>query len=245
MGRDHGYFMGNYATTADSMTVFYMKNGETGQRTNVKWATLTNKDGKGLMVVGNPYFEFSAQHYSPEQMTRVEVPWELKREKDIVLRVELHQMGLGGIQSWGARPLDAYTLNANKEYSHTFRISPVRKQLNDPTRLANLGFKNLPTSLVTTKYPSDIFTKDAEKDITIPPDDPEKMAVVPSIRMPQNNNVSKMYSVFDMQGRTLGSFTTQGVQDLREMTKKVVKRSGVYLVRSHQGGSAFRIKIEK
>ena len=244
MGRDHGYFMGNYATTADSMTVFYMKNGETGQRTNVKWATLTNKDGKGLMVVGNPHFEFSAQHYSPEQMTRVEVPWDLKREKDIVLRVELHQMGLGGIQSWGARPLDAYTLNANKEYSHMFRISPVRKQLNDPTRLANLGFKNLPTSLVSTKYPDDIFTKDAKNDITTLAKDPENPTAIPAVHKPQVGHESKNYTVFDMQGRSLGSFATQGVQDLREMTKNLVKHSGVYLVRSRQGGSAFKIKID-
>lgn len=254
MGRNHGYFMGNYATTADSMTVFYMKNGETGQRTNVKWAALTNKAGKGLMVVGSPYFEFSAQHYSPEQMSSVEVPWDLTREKDIVLRVDLHQMGLGGIQSWGARPLDIYTLNADKEYSHKFRITPIRKQLNDPTRLANLGFDNLPTSLVDQAYPDDIYTKDAEEDITTPPEDtekditpeePEKSDTTVVFKHVVNQFVEmRTYSVFDMQGRMLGSFSTRGVEDLQAAASRVVKRAGSYLVRGDHGGKVFRIKVK-
>ena len=59
------------------MTIKYMEIGETGQRTDVKWATLTNNDGKGLMIVGNPRMEFSAQHYTPEQLSNVKLPWEL------------------------------------------------------------------------------------------------------------------------------------------------------------------------
>ena len=89
IGRNRGS-MGLYSTYADSMTVMYMEIGETGQRTDVKWATLTNeKTGKGLMIVGNPRMEFSAQHYTPEQLTNVKLPWELKRDKDITLRVDL------------------------------------------------------------------------------------------------------------------------------------------------------------
>ena len=79
IGRNRGSFMGLYSTLADSMTIKYMEIGETGQRTDVKWATLTNNDGKGLMIVGNPRMEFSAQHYTPEQLSDTKLPWELKR----------------------------------------------------------------------------------------------------------------------------------------------------------------------
>lgn len=153
VGRCEGAYMGLHSTLADSMTVFYMKNGETGQRSSVKWATLTNSTGLGLMVVGSPLMEFSAQHYTPEQFTSVTLPWDLKRDNDITLRVDLQQMGLGGVNSWGAKPMDAYQLFSSKSYSHKFRITPLRGTMDDYSELANLGFKNLQTSNTTVDYP--------------------------------------------------------------------------------------------
>ena len=247
IGRNRGSFMGLYSTYADSMTVMYMEIGETGQRTDVKWATLTNeKTGKGLMIVGNPRMEFSAQHYTPEQLTDVKLPWELKRDKDITLRVDLHQMGLGGINSWGAEPLDAYRLNARAEYSHTFRIAPVRKQLNDPTEYSLLGFKNFGWNkeIPPAKYGRDeinkIYENQPGNDIT---DNPKPTALPGKI-----DNIivaEKNYNVFDAQGKKVGAFTTRGVEDLHAMTARIVKNSGVYIVKSGNGGQAFRITVKK
>lgn len=153
IGRNQGSLMGIYSTYADSMTVPYMEIGETGQRTDVKWMTLTNGSGMGLMVVGSPFIEFSAQHYTPQQLTEVKLPWDLKRDKDITLRVDYRQMGLGGIQSWGAKPLDAYMNFSKNTYTHKFRLTPIRGKLADPTILAGLGFKNIETSNEKIKYP--------------------------------------------------------------------------------------------
>ena len=247
LGRNRGSFMGLYSTLADSMTVKYMEIGETGQRTDVKWATLTNNDGKGLMVVGNPRMEFSAQHYSPEQLSDVKLPWELKREKDITLRVDLHQMGLGGVNTWGAAPMPAYRLNANREYSHTFRIAPIRKKLNDPTEYSLLGFRNFGwNDLPAEKYPGDkIYQNQPAKDITEDANkDPENTTVIPFpvAQVPANNAVRR-YSVFDMQGRVIAKFTTVGIEDLQAKTTAAVKRSGTYLVKS-KTGAAYRINVK-
>ena len=171
VGRRSGAYMGIYSTYADSMTVPYMEIGETGQRTDVKWATLTNSTGMGIMVVGSPYMEFSAQHYTPEQLTDVKLPWNLKRDQDITLRVDLQQMGLGGINSWGAKPLDNYMMYPKKNYSHKFRISPLRGKLDDYTELANLGFKNLETSSEKVDYPTIEYItprQEAYREHTIP-----------------------------------------------------------------------------
>ena len=241
MGRNRGSFMGLYSTLADSMTVKYMEIGETGQRTDVKWATLTNvKSGKGLMIVGNPRMEFSAQHYTPEQLTDVKLPWELKRDKDITLRVDLHQMGLGGINSWGAEPLDNYKLFPNKEYSHKFRIAPIRKQLNDPTEYSLLGFKNfgwndLPAEPYGQKEIDAIYENQPENDITERVKETQPMV----FRIPE---MESSYSVFNMQGRLVAKFATRGVEDLHALTKNAVKRAGSYLVRSNSGAS-FRINV--
>ena len=242
LGRNRGSFMGLYSTLADSMTVKYMEIGETGQRTDVKWATLTNeKSGKGLMIVGNPRMEFSAQHYTPEQLTDVKLPWELKRNKDITLRVDLHQMGLGGINSWGAEPLDAYLLKANREYSHKFRIAPIRKQLNDPTEYSLLGFKNFGWNDLTPapygqKEIKAIYENQPDTDITVPVKKPQPLVF-------RLSDAGRDYRVFDMQGRIVAKFTTRGVEDLHALTKNAVKRAGTYLVRS-KAGQTFRINVK-
>ena len=251
LGRNRGTFMGIYSTLADSMTVMYMEIGETGQRTDVKWATLTNdKSGKGLMIVGNPRMEFNAQHYTPEQLTDVKLPWELKRDKDITLRVDLHQMGLGGINSWGAEPLDAYRLNANREYSHKFRIAPVRQQLNDPTEYSLLGFKNfgwndLPAVPYGQTEIDKIYKDQPEKDVTetanVGPSDLTVNPCRPAVLVPEG---MRYYRVFDMQGRQVARFMTRGVEDLHAVTRKAVGRAGSYLVRSEKGGNSFRIVIK-
>jgi beta-galactosidase len=249
IGRNRGSFMGLYSTLADSMTVMYMEIGETGQRTDVKWATLTNNDGKGLMVVGNPRMEFSAQHYTPEQLTNVKLPWELKRDKDITLRVDLHQMGVGGINSWGAEPLDAYKLFAKNTYNHTFRIAPIRKKLNDPTEYSLLGFRNFGWNkeIAPAKYGLDeikkIYENQPAKDITedANPDTEKTTPALPAAKIAANNAV-RDYSVFDMQGRLVAKFTTVGIEDLQAKTTAAVKRSGTYLVKS-KTGTAFRINV--
>ena len=240
------------STYADSMTVMYMEIGETGQRTDVKWATLTNeKTGKGLMIVGNPRMEFSAQHYTPEQLTDVKLPWELKRDKDITLRVDLHQMGLGGINSWGAEPLDAYRLNARAEYSHTFRIAPVRKQLNDPTEYSLLGFKNFGWNkeIAPAKYGPEemnkIYENQPKTDVTDSANiNPENPVALPG-KIEMLSVAEKNYNVFDAQGKKVGAFTTRGVEDLHAITAGLVKNSGVYVVKSQNGGQAFRITVKK
>lgn len=249
MGRNRGSFMGLYSTVADSMTVKYMEIGETGQRTDVKWATLTNNDGKGLMIVGNPRMEFSAQHYTPEQLSNVKLPWELKRDKDITLRVDLHQMGVGGINSWGAEPLDAYKLKANREYSHTFRLAPIRKKLNDPTEYSLLGFRNFGWNkeIAPAKYGETeiekIYENQPDKDITEDANEETegRTPILPSgVKMA--NNAVRDYSVFDMQGRIVAKFSTVGIEDLQAKTTAAVKRSGTYLVKT-KTGTAYRINV--
>ena len=251
IGRNRGSFMGLYSTLADSMTVMYMEIGETGQRTDVKWATLTNeKSGKGLMVVGNPRMEFSAQHYTPEQLTDVKVPWELKRDKDITLRVDLHQMGLGGINSWGAEPLDAYKLSSKSTYNHTFRLAPIRQKLNDPTEYSLLGFRNFGWNkeIAPAKYGEaeikKIYENQPDKDITEDANpDTEKLTPMPPSGVKLANNAVRDYSVFDMQGRLVAKFSTVGIEDLQAKTTAAVKRSGTYLVKS-KTGTAFRINVK-
>ncbi len=152
-GRNRSSYEGLYTTFADSMTIPYMEIGETGQRTDVKWAALTNSAGVGIMVVGSPVMEFSAQHFTPEDLEKTVHPWDLKRNADITLRVDYRQQGLGGVNSWGAKPQGYQMLPAKQTYSHKFRICPLKGKVENLSDVAKLGFSNLPTSNQTIDYP--------------------------------------------------------------------------------------------
>jgi beta-galactosidase len=150
--RNLGSAVGIYSGAVDSMTIPYMEIGETGQRTDVRWAALTNTTGIGLLAVGSPLMEINAQHHTPAQLTSTKLPWDLTRQSDITFRVDLRQMGVGGIDSWGSKPLDAYMNFAKNTYKHTFRLSPIASGSSDPGSLARMGFKNLSTSDSTVEY---------------------------------------------------------------------------------------------
>lgn len=162
-GRNTSSFEGLYSTMVDSTTIPYMKIGETGQRTGVRWAALTNSVGVGLMVVGSPYMEINAQHHTPEDLEKTVYPWDLSNNKDITLRVDLQQQGLGGVNSWGAKPQDDQMLKPTKDYSHKFRICPLKGKIDNLTEIAKLGFKNLSTSDKVIDYPEIKFEKPEQK----------------------------------------------------------------------------------
>ena len=123
--RKTGANVGVYKTTVDSMFVSYIRPQETGNRTDVRWMCLTNSSGKGLMAVGMSEIEFNALQYTPWELESKTHPYELIKNSSIVLRLNYHQMGLGGDNSWGARPHPEFTLYANKAYTYRFRLLPI------------------------------------------------------------------------------------------------------------------------
>lgn len=167
-GRNASAFEGLYNTLVDSTTIKYMKIGETGQRTNVRWAALTNSVGVGLMVVGSPFMEVNAQHHTPEDLEKTVYPWDLKNNADITLRVDLQQQGLGGVNSWGAKPQGDQMMLPKKDYSHKFRICPLKGKVDNLSDVAKLGFKNLSTSDKVIDYPGIKFELPEQKPFNEP-----------------------------------------------------------------------------
>jgi beta-galactosidase len=123
--RKIGSNVGVYSTTVDSMFVSYIKPQETGNRTDVRWMCLTNNSGNGLMVTGMPEMEFNALQYTPWELESKIHPYELKKNSATVLRLNYRQMGVGGDNSWGARPHPEFTLYPNQVYFYRIRILPI------------------------------------------------------------------------------------------------------------------------
>jgi beta-galactosidase len=118
----------------------YLRPQENGNKTDVRWVSITNEAGEGLLFEGNQLLEVSAHHNSIEDFEypvnsdyeKVEHPDAHRHTTDVVpqdftsVDIDLMQLGVGGDNSWGARTHDKYRLTES-EYSYGFVIKPVGK----------------------------------------------------------------------------------------------------------------------
>ena len=98
--RQTGYGVGVYRKNVDEFFIDYIKPQETGNRTDVRWVSLTNDQGAGLLVKAAKPIEFNTLTYTPEQLTNALHSYMLPEGQDITLRINMRQMGLGGDNSW-------------------------------------------------------------------------------------------------------------------------------------------------
>ncbi|MDD4174973.1 MAG: beta-galactosidase small subunit, partial [Kiritimatiellae bacterium] len=123
--RRESAFFGRYDLPADDFFFPYVEPQETGNRTDVFWATFTDAAGKGIRVWGDPKLNFSVLPYTAEELESRKHPWELNRCGNRVLRLDFGQMGLAGEDSWGARPWPDYQLPAGRVYEYGFVLEPM------------------------------------------------------------------------------------------------------------------------
>ncbi|MFH0520694.1 glycoside hydrolase family 2 TIM barrel-domain containing protein [Streptomyces sp. M41] len=119
--------VGLYSGTVTGQRTHYLRPQESGNKTDVRWLALTARDGTGLLVCGEPLVEVNASHFTPEDLSvGVRHDYQLTPREEVVLRVGHRQMGVGGDDSWGAHTHDEYKLFANRDYSYTYRLRPLR-----------------------------------------------------------------------------------------------------------------------
>jgi beta-galactosidase len=91
----------------------------------VRWVGMTNDDGIGLLAKSFTPIEFNALEYTPEQLTNSLHSYLLPESDSVIWRLNYKQMGLGGDNSWGAKLLDKYQIQANQTYSYTYTLKPI------------------------------------------------------------------------------------------------------------------------
>ena len=77
--RKAGAPIGRYQGTVTEQYVPYIVPQENGNKSDVRWAALTNNEGKGLLVVGEPFLNVSAWDYTMEALEKAEHIHELPR----------------------------------------------------------------------------------------------------------------------------------------------------------------------
>ncbi|MEW2561593.1 glycoside hydrolase family 2 TIM barrel-domain containing protein [Streptomyces griseorubiginosus] len=124
--RNDGTDVGLWSGAVAEQWTPYIRPQENGNKTDVRWAALTGRDGVGLLVSGEPLLEVNASHFTPEDLSNgVRHDYQLTPRDAVVLRVNHRQMGVGGDNSWGAHTHDEYKLFADRDYAYTYRLRPL------------------------------------------------------------------------------------------------------------------------
>jgi len=128
-----------HATTAD-LYFPYVRPQENGTRADVRWMTVTNADGTGLLAVGMPLLEASAlpdlqEDFDEGQEKTGRHTTDIRPRNLTEVRLDLHQMGVGGDDSWGAQQLPQYQLPL-RVWEWAFMLRPISRADGSPFDLA-------------------------------------------------------------------------------------------------------------
>jgi beta-galactosidase/beta-glucuronidase len=139
--RKEGAQVGVYSGTVDEQYVPYVVPEENGNKTEVRWAALTNAEGIGLLAMaspgdheGSPLLEVSAHHYTTEDLTQAGHTCELKRREEITLNLDYAQSGLGSA-ACGPGRLEKYWLKP-EQVRYGVRLRPFSTKSDSPLALS-------------------------------------------------------------------------------------------------------------
>lgn len=97
---------------------------ECGNHIETRWVKLYNKESKlGLKISSKTNFEFSALPYSNHELENAKHHYELPRHYASFLNINYKQTGVGGDDSWGAKPHEDFILSSEKDLIFEFKIS--------------------------------------------------------------------------------------------------------------------------
>ena len=127
--RNNSTWLGKYRQTVSDQFYSYIRPQENGTRTDIRWWKLMDKGGNGLKLIADAPCSVSALHYSIEVLDDGERKEQRHSEflpcvDYINLCVDKVQMGVGGVNSWGALPLKDYRL-PYQDYEFSFLLQPV------------------------------------------------------------------------------------------------------------------------
>jgi beta-galactosidase len=115
--------LGLYSGTVADQHVAYMAPRENGNKTNVRWASVTNLEGVGLIAVSDSVFNFNVHDYTDQQLLASRKSGAtLARGSETVVNIDLAQVGLGDDSSGLLQ--EQYMLPA-KRYTYAFRLKPI------------------------------------------------------------------------------------------------------------------------
>lgn len=127
-----------WRSSVDEMFENYPFPQNNGNRQDVRWATLTNRHGNGLLVIPQRPVNLSAWRYTPENIFAAQHCNELQHSDDITLNLDHQLLGLGS-NSWGSEVLDSWRVWFTS-FSYGFTLLPISGSESGAQTTANRAF---------------------------------------------------------------------------------------------------------
>ncbi len=124
-------FIGRYRQTLSEQYFPYARPQESGNKTEVRWVNLTDQKGRGLQVAfTDSLLSFSALPYSLDDLDPAPEKHqyhsgELVPRNRVYMHLDLLQLGVQGMDSWGALPLEQYRIPF-RDHRFSYWIRPLR-----------------------------------------------------------------------------------------------------------------------
>ena len=118
--RKSSAFLGEYSQHAKDQAHPYIRPQETGTKSDMRYWIQTNIGGKGLKITSPSPFYASATNYTVESLDNGEEKTqrhfnEVEPVEYVNLMIDSEQNGVGGINSWGAEPLEKYRMKVGEK----------------------------------------------------------------------------------------------------------------------------------
>ncbi len=127
--RKFSTFIDVYNQTVEQQYYPYIRPQETGNKTDIRWYRLHHQNGKGIEIISQNPLNATALHFKTEDLDDgikkdQRHGLELDPRPTTTLSIDLAQMGLGCIDTWGAIPMEQ-SLLPYQNYEFKFTIRPI------------------------------------------------------------------------------------------------------------------------
>ncbi|MBP0904148.1 glycoside hydrolase family 2 TIM barrel-domain containing protein [Mariniflexile gromovii] len=130
--RNTAALVGNYKAKVEDLYFPYIRPQENGYKTDVRWVTFTNEDGKGIKIEGLQMLGFSAHHQYNNDFDAGKEKQQL-HTTDIVKRdfvninIDYKQTGIGGDNSWSPKALAHEEFRVKpQDMVYSYKITPIK-----------------------------------------------------------------------------------------------------------------------
>lgn len=192
--RKSGSMIDLYESTVDQIYFAYPTPQENGNRSDTRWMSITNNAGDGLLFSGDKTFDFSAMHYTIDDLTQSQNYYgekhlnELTKTDKTQLNIDYKLTGVGGVHSWGYHTmLDNYKLQPGN-YAYKFKISPI-KSGDDPFEMSQRSYE----------YGTGLFHAELEQLNAYP----NPVTDVLNVQLPENLNGEANLQILDVSGKVV------------------------------------------
>ena len=116
--------IGLYQSSVEQQHFPYIVPVECGGKEDVRWFSLVDQEGNGLMIKGGELLHFDVHYNSVEDYRQAKHSFELQPRAQIWVNIDHRHTGLGGDTGWGRTIHQEYQIKAGK-YNFSFLIKPL------------------------------------------------------------------------------------------------------------------------